>query len=162
GSDPCTDLRELHGMILRGEASPVVPVARRPDADAAKVVGERRPAQMPPSVGHFVGRDDDLAWLTAALPGPDDEPRVPVVSGAGGLGKTALAVRWAHTVADHFPDGQIFIDLRGGMPGGVLSPGAALGAALLALGVPAEQLPVSVEERVALYRTRVNGHRFLL
>jgi hypothetical protein len=65
-------------------------------------------------------------------------------------------------VADRFPDGQIFIDLHGSMPDSALSPGAALGAVLLALGVPAEQLPVSVEERVALYRTRVNGHRVLL
>jgi DNA-binding SARP family transcriptional activator len=171
GSDPCTDLRELHAMILRGEPSPV---DRRPETEilrtvetlrtveASRAVEEHRPAQMPASVGHFVGRDEDLAALTAALPGPGDEPRVLVVSGAGGLGKTALAVRWAHAVADRFPDGQIFIDLHGSLPDGALSPGAALGAVLLALGVAAEQLPVSVEERAALYRTRVNGQQVLL
>ncbi|OLB74067.1 MAG: hypothetical protein AUI14_24605 [Actinobacteria bacterium 13_2_20CM_2_71_6] len=174
GSDPCPDLRELHAMILRGEgptlvapavelhdAVPYHPAGQR-RAEAHKAVEEHRPAQMPASVGHFLGRDADLAAMTAALPGPGDEPRVLVVSGAGGLGKTALAVRWAHAVADRFPDGQIFVDLHGSVPDSALSPGAALGAVLLALGVPADQLPVSVEERAALYRTRVHSQRVLL
>jgi DNA-binding SARP family transcriptional activator/tetratricopeptide (TPR) repeat protein len=176
GSDPCADLRELHAMILRGDGPPrVAPVAalrdatklaagldltpaRRPD----KLTLAHRPAQMPASVGHFLGRDADLATLTAALPGPGDEPRVLLVSGAGGLGKTALAVHWAHAVADRFPDGQIFVDLRGSIRGGGLSPGSALGAVLVALGLPVEQLPVSVEERAAVFRTRIHGRRVLL
>jgi DNA-binding SARP family transcriptional activator len=177
GSDPCADLRELHTMILRGKgpmpmagsrdlvvrdtAGSAVSASASPPTDAAKV-DDHRPAQMPASVGHFVGRDADIAVLSTACPGPGDEPRILLVSGAGGLGKTALAVRWAHGAADRFPDGQIFVDLRGSVPAAALTPGAALGAVLLALGVPAEQLPVSVEERAAAYRTRVHGQRVLL
>ncbi|MFD0632191.1 NB-ARC domain-containing protein [Catenulispora yoronensis] len=117
---------------------------------------------MPASSGHFLGRDSDLAALTAALPGPRDEPRVLVVSGAGGLGKTALVVRWAHAIADRFPDGQIFVGLRPARSGGPPQAGAALGAVLLALGVSADKLPVSTEERAALYRTLVHGRRVLV
>ncbi|MBG6134793.1 AfsR/SARP family transcriptional regulator [Longispora fulva] len=178
GADPCSDLRDLHATILRGgqvagagpgreravldgsaEHAPAGEVAR---VEPSRVVEEHRPAQMPASVGHFTGRRADLGELTAALPGPDDEPRVLVVSGAGGLGKTALVVRWAHSVADRFPDGQIFVDLRGGGQAEALSPGTALGAVLLALGVAVEQLPVSSEERATLYRTLVHDRRVLL
>jgi len=160
GSDPCTDLRELHAMVLRGDGLPGrrEGVARPPGGPEHAY----RPAQMPASVGHFVGRDADLAALSAALPDPGDDPRVVVVSGAGGLGKTALAVRWAHLVADRFPDGQIFVDLHGTVRGGALSAQTALGAALLAIGVPAGRLPATVEERAALYRTRLYNQRILL
>ena len=138
------------------------------------------PAQMPASAGHFLGRDADLATLTAALPDPDDEPRILVVSGAGGLGKTALVVRWAHSVAQRFPDGQIFIRLggaghgedrgegqgmgmgRGTGRGEVPSAGSVLGTILLALGVGADRLPVSAEERAATYRTLAHGKRILI
>ena len=121
-----------------------------------------RPAQTPATSGHFIGRDDDLAALTAALPGPADEPRVLVVTGAGGLGKTALVVRWAHSVAGRFPDGQIFVGLRAAGPAGPPQAGSALGAVLLALGVAPDRLPVSVEERAALYRTLVHAKRVLV
>lgn len=120
------------------------------------------PAQMPASSGHFLGRDSDLAALTAALPGPRDEPRVLVVSGAGGLGKTALVVRWAHAMADRFPDGQIFVALRPAPASGPPQAGSALGAVLLGLGVAADKLPVSTEERAALYRTLVHNRRVLV
>ncbi|WP_412543476.1 BTAD domain-containing putative transcriptional regulator [Longispora sp. K20-0274] len=182
GADPCSDLRELHATILRGgQVAGAEPVRDRsversvrdrpgdhgqavdlPRADPACAAEEHRPAQMPASVGHFTGRRRDLDAMTAALPGPAEEPRVLVVSGIGGLGKTALVVRWAHAVADRFPDGQIFVDLRGGGRARALSPGTALGAVLLALGVAAEQLPVSAEERATLYRTLMYDRRCLL
>ncbi|MEU8235587.1 BTAD domain-containing putative transcriptional regulator [Actinoplanes sp. NPDC048967] len=159
GSDPCADLRELHAAILRGED----PSPRRPaGAETVPAEPEPRPAQMPAGVGHFAGRDADLAALTAALPEPGADPRVVLISGAGGLGKTALAVRWAHTVADRFPDGQIFVDLHGSAKDAALSPGAAVGAALLAIGVNADRLPAGVEERAALFRTRLYHQRVLL
>lgn len=159
GSDPSADLNRLHAMILRGEDPPhAPPLPSKHDA----IDDCHRPAQMPASVGHFSGREADLAALTAALPEPGDEPRVLVVSGAGGLGKTALVVRWAHAVADRFPDGQIFVDLRGSGKGTPVSMGSALGTVLLALGVAAEQLPVSSEERAAMYRTLMHHRKVLL
>jgi DNA-binding SARP family transcriptional activator len=168
GSDPCPDLRELHMTILRGAPLPPGPA----DAVESLVVAARteppkpsddyRPAQMPAGVGHFVGRDCDLAALTAALPGPGDEPKLLLISAAGGLGKTALAVQWAHSVSSRFSDGQIFVDLKGSAATGALTPGSALGAVLLALGVSADSLPVSVDERAALYRTLTHGRRVLV
>ncbi|GLZ81474.1 hypothetical protein Afil01_62810 [Actinorhabdospora filicis] len=160
GGEPCADLRELHTMILRGEQRPrrEPSPATRPAPEVSR--DEPRPAQMPASSGHFTGREAELDALTAALPGDGDEPRVLVVCGAGGIGKTALVVRWAHAVADRFPDGQIYVELRGAAD--PLSPGAALGSVLLALGVAAEQLPVSVDERAALYRTLTHGRRVLV
>lgn len=151
GSDPCADLRELHLTILRGRLTPE-PVPSK---------GRTKPAQMPAGVGHFLGRGADLAALTVALRSADEEPCVVLISGAGGLGKTALAVRWAHTVADRFPDGQIFVDLHGSRDG-ALSPDAALGATLLALGEADDELPASVDERAARYRTLMHDRRILL
>ena len=161
GGDPCADLRELHAMILRGgEVAANAPAPEPPPREESGK--ESRPAQMPAGVGHFTGREGDLAWLSASMAGPSDEPRVLVVTGAGGLGKTALVVRWAHAVADRFPDGQIFVELRGAGLGAALSAGSALGSVLLALGVAADQLPVSAEERAALYRTLTHRRRVLI
>lgn len=160
GSDPCAELRELHATILRGghigehrEAEQVEPPPEDP---------EPRPAQLPPSVGHFTGRDTDLRAMTVALVQPCDEPRVLVVSAPGGLGKTALVVRWAHSIADRFPNGQIFLDLRGHDRAEALSAGVALEVVLGALGVARYDLPDSVTERAALYRTLVSRKRVLV
>lgn len=171
GSDPCADVRDLHASILRDEGTASRPPAageRRPERMAPGA--GQRPAQMPAGVGHFAGRESDLAALTAALPEPGADPRVVLISGAGGLGKTALAVRWAHHVAGRFPDGQVFVDLHGSAKreatpdaeGAALHPDAAVGAALAALGVPADRQPAGVEERAALFRTRLYHQRVLL
>lgn len=153
GSDPCADLRALHAMILRGDevAQPVV-----------EAVTELKPAQLPASVGHFTGRDNELADLTRAVKRPSDEPFVLVVSGIGGLGKTALVVQWGHSIADSYPDGQIFIDLHGHCPSEALTARSALGAVLGALGVAHADQPATVDERAALYRTLISGRRVLI
>jgi hypothetical protein len=153
GSDPCADLRNLHATILRGEqvyqqqADPVI---------------DLRPAQLPASVGHFTGRDSELATLTRVIKRQPDEPRILVVSGAGGLGKTALVVRWAHSIADVYPDGQIFLDLHGNVPSEALPAGGAVAVVLAALGVAKGDIPVTDDERVALYRTLISGKKVLL
>ncbi len=153
GSDPCADLRNLHATILRGE------LVYQPQAEPA---AELRPAQLPASVGHFTGRDGELAVLTRVVKRHSDEPRVLIVSGAGGLGKTALVVRWAHSIAELYPDGQIFLDLHGSVPGEAVPAGSALGAALVALGVPKGDIPVTDDERAVLYRTLISGKRVLI
>jgi DNA-binding SARP family transcriptional activator len=157
GSDPCPDLRNLHATILRGEsvAAPVEP-------DAPTEIVDIRPAQLPASVGHFTGRDAELAALTRAITRPSDEPRVLLVSGAGGIGKTALVVRWAHSVADRYPDGQIFVDLHGQCAREALSATNALGVALAALGVSRTDIPATTDERACLYRTLISGRRVLI
>jgi DNA-binding SARP family transcriptional activator len=156
GSDPCADLRNLHATILRGD--PASPSPAEPVAEVADL----RPAQLPASVGHFTGRDTELAALTRAISRPADEPRVLMVSGAGGIGKTAVVVRWAHSVAGRYPDGQIFVDLHGRAPGEELSPRSAMGVALGALGVARQDMPATTDERASLYRTLISGRRVLM
>jgi predicted ATPase len=123
---------------------------------------ELKPAQLPPSVGHFTGRDSELAALTRAVETQDDEPRVIFVSGAGGLGKTALVVRWAHLVAGRFPDGQIFVDLHEDRT----SPQDALKAVLAALRgtlwLAREELPPTMDDQAALLRTLLSGRQVLV
>jgi DNA-binding SARP family transcriptional activator len=173
GSDPCADLRELHAAILRGDPAPgwgdrhrrftgrPQPPAETGAARAADP-GEIRPAQLPAGVGHFTGRGRELSALTHAVGGPLEEPWVLVVSGAGGIGKTALVVQWAHSVADRYPDGQIFVDLHGQVPCESLSVATALGVAIGALGVAKRDIPETADERAALYRTLVHGRRVLI
>ncbi|MFD4636282.1 tetratricopeptide repeat protein [Lentzea sp. NPDC058436] len=121
-----------------------------------------RPIQLPPVVPGFVGRDDEVAALDAAVAARGDTIAVVAVCGTAGVGKTALALRWAHRVAARFPDGQLYVNLRGFDPGGVLPPGEALHDFLTALGVAADRVPRAVEAQVALYRSLTAGKRFLI
>jgi DNA-binding SARP family transcriptional activator len=152
GSDPCADLRNLHASILRGEDAYSPSAAERPRR------GKLKPAQLPASVGHFTGRDRELSALTRAVDTKHDEPQVLLVSGAGGLGKTALVVRWAHLSAARFPDGQIFLDLHGDQT----APEDVPAAALAALGTTPENVPLTIDGRAALYRTLLSGRQVLV
>jgi tetratricopeptide (TPR) repeat protein len=122
------------------------------------------PRELPPDVYGFTGRGEELAVLDDLLAAHGQGPAVVVaaISGTGGVGKTALAVHWAHRVADQFPDGQLYVDLHGYDPDHPAQPGDALAAFLRALGVGSDQLPVDVDERAALYRSMVAGRRILL
>lgn len=162
GSDPCHDLRSLHASILRGRDD--TPAAQDIPAPRTRAPRRRKhaPAQLPPGVGHFTGRDAELRALTDAVGEETDEPRVLVVTAAAGLGKTALVVRWAHSVADRFPDGQVFLDLRGHDPRQALSPETALTGVLTALGTSAKKLPTELPDLLARYRTMLNGRRVLV
>ena len=120
-----------------------------------------RPAQLPPVVPQFTGRDTELAALDAAAAqaGP---AAVLAVCGTAGVGKTALAVHWAHRVAARFPDGQLYVNLQGFDPGGMLPAEEALRGFLTALGVPAERQPDTLQTRVALYRSLTAEKRVLV
>ncbi|MEV7043956.1 NUDIX domain-containing protein [Amycolatopsis sp. NPDC051061] len=85
-----------------------------------------------------------------------------VVIGPGGVGKTALAVKWANAHADRFPDGQLYVDLRGFSPDTTVTSADALGRFLRALRVPPEQVPATLAERVSMYRTITAGRQLLL
>ncbi|MBV8542175.1 MAG: tetratricopeptide repeat protein [Pseudonocardiales bacterium] len=124
------------------------------------------PRQLPADVTHFTGRNAELATLDAFLAQDEgDRPAVMViaaVAGTAGVGKTALVVHWAHRVRDRFPDGQLFIDLRGYDPGPPMAPQQALEEFLRALEVPAERIPAGVGARAALYRSVLDGRRVLI
>ncbi|MGH3694905.1 MAG: ATP-binding protein [Pseudonocardiaceae bacterium] len=140
-------------------------------------VGEARavPAQLPPAVEVFTGRSrelDDLdrlllrstdqATATQVTDGNSTAVVISAVSGTAGVGKTELALRWAHRVRSEFPDGQLYVNLRGFDPDQPLSAADALAGFLRALGVPGPNIPLDVEERAAAYRSMVDGRRILV
>jgi len=124
------------------------------------------PRQLPAAVPHFTGRRAGLAELTARLRAARADGAAVVISaidGAPGIGKTALAVHWAHQVAAEFPDGQLYVNLRGFDPSGeIVRPETAIRGFLDAFQVPAEQLPPSQESQAALYRSLLAGRRVLV
>ena len=120
------------------------------------------PRQLP-SPGHgFVNRGSELAYLgKVAVAGPD-APRVIIVTGTAGVGKTTLALRFAQSIRELFPDGQLYTNLRGYDPGLPATAGYVLGGFLRDLGVPARAIPAELDERAALFRSVVAGRRLLV
>jgi len=134
---------------------------------AARSPGVPVPAQLPLDAPGFSGRHDELRVLHAMLPsargaGAGESVPVAVISGTAGVGKTALAVRFGRQVAKRFPDGQLYVDLRGLDPGKSLDSGTALRYFLDAFGVPPHRIVGPVEERAALFRSLVDGKRVLI
>jgi DNA-binding SARP family transcriptional activator/tetratricopeptide (TPR) repeat protein len=154
---PGAELRAIYQTILRDDVDPAVPSA--PSVAAI-------PAQLPPDAPGFAGRGEELARLDAILAATGDQPTavlISAVSGTAGVGKTTLAIHWAHRVADQFPGGQLYVNLRGFDPGGsVLDPATALRGFLDALDVPPQRIPTDLEARTALYRSLVFGRRMLV
>jgi tetratricopeptide (TPR) repeat protein/DNA-binding XRE family transcriptional regulator len=148
GEDRQRFCRSAHEMPPGGP--PVVPV----------------PAQLPPSMSGFVAREKELRVLDrliASVSPASTDIAICVISGTAGVGKTTLAVHWARRVADRYPDGQLYVNLHGYDPAApAMNPFAAVRAFLDALGVAPDQVPVSSEAQVGLYRTRLAGRRILL
>jgi tetratricopeptide (TPR) repeat protein len=123
------------------------------------------PRQLPPPPADLVGREDELVSLDRILRSEvvvSGGPAVAVAVGPGGVGKTALAVTWAARHPDDFPDGQLYMDVRGFSPEAAAEPDEVLGSFLRALGVPPERVPVDLAEQVGLYRTVTAGRRLLV
>ncbi|MFI6182657.1 BTAD domain-containing putative transcriptional regulator [Nonomuraea sp. NPDC051191] len=156
GLDPGPELRQLHQRILRGNVPPIRP------SDSRETV---TPAQLPPGPGQFTGRTAQLRLLDPLGTGGDPASggtSIAVLTGAGGSGKTALALHWAHRDRHRFPDGQLYVDLRGHSAERPLLPIEALGRFLRGLGVPAERVPGTVEEASAAYRSLLADRRVLV
>ncbi|CAL9362078.1 Regulatory protein AfsR [Streptomyces sp. enrichment culture] len=165
GTDPGPRLRGLHRQILANDPALSPPEAspRRPAAGAAT---RSVPRQLPAPPAFFVGRDAELAVLDKLL-APQTEPRtampVSVICGAGGVGKTWLALRWAHSRQQQFPDGQLFADLRGFTPSGdPVDPFAVIRGFLEALGVAPGRTPAAPDAQAALYRSLLADRRMLV
>lgn len=140
-------------------------------ATARDRVAERRrprraeavPRELPPDVYAFTGRAAELAQLDTLLEGAGPGiGLISAVAGTAGVGKTALAVRWAHRVGDAFPDGCLYVDLRGYDPEQPLPPAEALGGFLRSLGVTGTDIPYGEAERAARYRTLLARRRMLI
>ncbi len=155
GADPGPHLQALHQQILRGTLEP------QPTGAHPPIV----PQQLPATVAHFTGRVGELAALTGLLRRAETGGTVVIsaIGGTAGVGKTALAVHWAHQVADQFPDGQLYVNLRGFDPGGsVMDPAVAVRRFLDALRVPPERVPVDLDAQAALFRSLLSGRRMLV
>lgn len=119
------------------------------------------PRQLPPTVMRFVGRAAEITMLDRVAAG-DGRPKLVVLTGTGGAGKTTVAVAWAWRNADRYPDGHLYADLRGFSVEGAVLPRDVLGSFLRALGVSAERVPVELAERVALFRSATADKRLLV
>ncbi|MFI9381790.1 BTAD domain-containing putative transcriptional regulator [Kutzneria sp. NPDC052558] len=140
--------------------------ALRAELEGPKTVTERRPlvpAQLPHAMASFTGRTREITELTDRLMPAGPAMAISTIDGVGGVGKTALAVHVAHRVADRYPDGQLYVDLRGFDPGqDPLEPSAALSRLLRGLGVDAAAVPGEVEAQAAYYRSQLAGRRMLV
>ncbi len=164
GAEPDPLLRALHFAVARGDASAIAAAetalaerTRTPSRPVAAV-----PQQLPPAAA-LVGRDDltaEVSWLLRRESRPVSP--VVVISGAAGIGKTALALRAAHFCADRYPDGQLYLELRRSAtdPAASVGTGEALAQFLRALGVP--RVPDTTAERLATYRTWLASRRVLI
>ena len=173
GVEPGAELHDAHLRVLRQQLPAPDPsgisLAGSPGTDPATanpILGPERaaPAQLPADVTAFTGRRNQLEELDGLLePGADTTAVViSAIAGTAGVGKTGLAVHWAHRVRDRFPDGQLYVNLRGYAPTPPASPIEALARLLRALGVAAEQVPVETEQAAGLYRTLLADKRMLV
>ncbi|ACU72654.1 transcriptional regulator, SARP family [Catenulispora acidiphila DSM 44928] len=185
GIEPGRDLQRLHGRILNADPAlndpawndpagsspePRFPSQPAPDPTsdaepAAPAPHPAAPAQLPRGIRDFTGRDHELERIKTLLshdpPGSVPAPGVCVIAGAGGTGKSALAVQVAHAVRDRFPDGQLYLDLRGADRHPV-DPGHALAEFIRALGDGGSALPEGVADRSAVFRTMLADRRVLI
>ncbi|MEU9273203.1 BTAD domain-containing putative transcriptional regulator [Streptomyces sp. NPDC048251] len=162
GVDPGQALQTLYQRVL--QADPAL-LSAPPSPDPAHAPATLRsvpvPAQLPPVLPVFVGRQTELARATALS--ASGTVIVSAVAGTAGVGKTAFAVHWAHQVAYRFPDGQLYVNLRGFDPVGVpVTPEHALRTLLESLGADIRALPQDLDALAATYRTHIAGRRLLL
>ncbi|WJK37481.1 BTAD domain-containing putative transcriptional regulator [Solwaraspora sp. WMMA2065] len=188
GVDPGPELAEMFQRVLRHDPALDPPPAARtanrrsaardepwPSGDGYPFRDRRSgpvvvPAQLPADVAEFTGRQTELDWLDGLLDAGSaadagtagSTVTVAMICGLAGVGKTALAVRWARRVLHRFPDGQLFVDLRGADEHDPLSPAEALSGFLTALGVPGVEHPDDLAARAARFRTAVAGRRLLV
>jgi DNA-binding SARP family transcriptional activator/tetratricopeptide (TPR) repeat protein len=174
GAEPGPGLRGLQQQILSADPALAAPgpaaVSGGSAGPAGTKAGQRRdlvvPRQLPAAAPGFAGRVGELAvldgWLERAA-GGGGTVVVSAIAGTAGIGKTALAVHWACRVAGRFPDGQLYVDLRGFGPAGApVAAAEALRCFLDGLGVAAERIPAGPDARAGLYRSVLAGRRMLI
>lgn len=164
GIEPGEELQRLHHAILNRDPSLDVPRAPagtpRPERGVPSV-----PRELPADVAGFTGRGHELGMLDDLSPDGEVATRPVVISaiaGTAGVGKTALAVHWAHRVTDRFPDGQLYVNLRGYDPDRPVAPADALARFLTALGVAGQDIPLELDDRATRYRSEVADRRLLI
>ncbi|MEU6540686.1 BTAD domain-containing putative transcriptional regulator [Streptomyces sp. NPDC047000] len=186
GVGPSAELLAAHREVLGARSAPPPPAPlaapagegpasrtaaseKTPAARHDLLVPLPRPAQLPAAYEHFAGRAAEIEHLLRRLPaapGPDGPGAATVIStigGMAGVGKTTLAVQLAHRVTDRFPDGQLYVNLRGfDLNGAAMDPAEAVRGFLEALGVSRRQMPDGPEAQAALYRSLLADRRVLV
>ncbi|MEV1000574.1 BTAD domain-containing putative transcriptional regulator [Nonomuraea sp. NPDC050202] len=165
GVDPGPEVSAAHAALLSAPAAPPAQPARpapsaqfAPPAPPAVV-----PAQLPVDLASFTGRHDQVAELLDLVPGAPHTVLINAIGGMAGIGKTTLAIHVAHRLAGRFPDGQLYVNLRGFDPAEApLAPADALHGFLEALDVPPERVPSALDARAALFRSLLAGRRMLI
>ncbi|WP_406122426.1 NB-ARC domain-containing protein [Streptomyces canus] len=171
--DPGEELRRVYEAVLRQDDAHLLGPAAPGVHTHSKIVlrnepATATPAELPHDTAGFAGRTDELARLHALLPpeqdqGPTNTVVISAIGGAAGIGKTALAVRWAHQVRDRFPDGQLYVNLHGfdhdRQP---LQPGEALELLLRSLGLTASEIPAGPEAHGRVFRALLSDRRMLV
>jgi DNA-binding SARP family transcriptional activator/tetratricopeptide (TPR) repeat protein len=159
GLEPGSPLQQLQIAILRNDPA-IDPAAEAPRAASAA------PVQLPADVPGFTGRADHLRRLDELIPGRAGRVAnamiISAIAGMGGVGKTALAVHWGHRVRRHFPDGLLYIDLRGFSVDAPVRPVDALTHLLRSLGEPAERIPADVQTAAGRYRSLMADRQALV
>jgi DNA-binding SARP family transcriptional activator len=155
GIEPGGELEQLHRQILVGDETDVLPVTMPARPRAIRL--------LPRDVAEFAGRAGLVERLVAmVLATPDRVPMILAIDGMAGMGKTALAVRIAHRVADRYPDAHLFLDLHGHSERSPVGHMIALGSLLRQLGVPQERIPQDLDERIEMWRSELDGRRVLI
>ncbi|WP_212830197.1 BTAD domain-containing putative transcriptional regulator [Catellatospora sp. TT07R-123] len=152
GLAPMPALQQLQQQILHADPALDPPAAPAPP----------RFRFLPRNIPDFTGRERDLQWLDDVAQEPGNTAVITAIAGTAGVGKTALAVRWAHGAAGRFPDGQLYLNLRGYDRDRPLRPIDAVTHLLLCLDVPADAIPVALDDAVARFRDTVAGKRMLI
>jgi tetratricopeptide (TPR) repeat protein len=161
GTEPSAELQQLHHAMLRREPTLDVRLPSGPTTARSSP----KPRELPADVAGFTGRVealkalDELQSSRDALTGP---VVISAIAGTAGVGKTALAIHWAHHVKDRFPDGQLYVNLRGFDHAQPTTPADALTRLLSALGVTGQDVPHDLEERAARYRSELADRRMLI
>ncbi|HUR02618.1 MAG TPA: tetratricopeptide repeat protein [Nonomuraea sp.] len=162
GIQPGPELQEAYLRTLRRQAGTAAPT---PAPHPSGLSPDHVPAELPPDIATFTGRDRQIRELNAYLTAVDGYPtaaRVSVISGTAGVGKTALAVHWSHHVRHRFTDGQLFYNLHGYSDNVSKTAADALTSFLLALGVSPANVPLDVDARLSLFRSMTADRRMLL
>jgi DNA-binding SARP family transcriptional activator len=169
GIDPGPELRLLHQRILAADSELLLAAGAEPFGSASATLSPPAPVvprQLPTATRHFTGRAEALEALGALAAEAAEESQATVISvidGTAGIGKTTLALHFAHKVARQFPDGQLYVNLRGFEPAGPqMTSVEAISLLLDGLAVPAARIPAGLDAQAALYRSLLVGKRMLV
>ena len=167
GVEPGTQMRTAHGKVLRQElpAAAAGTRAARISSPSGAPSPLVPPAQLPADLPTFAGRGPELSQVSKLLNSDGESALVAIcaIDGMVGIGKTTFAIHWAHHVAKHFVDGQLYLNLHGfDASASAMTPADALGALLYSLGVPAGHMPDDPDARAGLYRSVLAGKRILI